>query len=117
MVCYEVSFFFFKQKTSYEMRISDWSSDVCSSDLPAHPHRVAEDDAGVLEALQALPGGTAGEVDPLRQCRQRQARVFGEQGGQLPVLLVERIQRCEACHSQHGPACAMTGWARENSHV
>src|SRR3546814_4475763 len=28
--CY---FFFFKQKTAYEMRISDWSSDVCSSDL------------------------------------------------------------------------------------
>src|SRR3546814_3312352 len=26
---------FFKQKTAYEMRISDWSSDVCSSDLPA----------------------------------------------------------------------------------
>src|SRR3546814_2569383 len=31
MIC---SFFFFKQKTAYEMRISDWSSDVCSSDLP-----------------------------------------------------------------------------------
>src|SRR3546814_12530783 len=29
------SFFFFKQKTAYEMRISDWSSDVCSSDLAA----------------------------------------------------------------------------------
>src|SRR3546814_3294144 len=29
--------FFFKQKTAYEMRISDWSSDVCSSDLPALP--------------------------------------------------------------------------------
>src|SRR3546814_9424095 len=28
-------FFFFKQKTAYEMRISDWSSDVCSSDLNA----------------------------------------------------------------------------------
>src|SRR3546814_1386699 len=28
-------FFFFKQKTAYEMRISDWSSDVCSSDLSA----------------------------------------------------------------------------------
>src|SRR3546814_18953541 len=28
-----VFFFFFKQKTAYEMRISDWSSDVCSSDL------------------------------------------------------------------------------------
>src|SRR3546814_3605316 len=32
IVC--VYFFFFKQKTAYEMRISDWSSDVCSSDLP-----------------------------------------------------------------------------------
>src|SRR3546814_1178951 len=30
--CFDV-FFFFKQKTAYEMRISDWSSDVCSSDL------------------------------------------------------------------------------------
>src|SRR3546814_13463267 len=29
----DYSFFFFKQKTAYEMRISDWSSDVCSSDL------------------------------------------------------------------------------------
>src|SRR3546814_14257346 len=29
-------FFFFKQKTAYEMRISDWSSDVCSSDLDAY---------------------------------------------------------------------------------
>src|SRR3546814_10118129 len=33
-----VCFFFFKQKTAYEMRISDWSSDVCSSDLdPTQP--------------------------------------------------------------------------------
>src|SRR3546814_12445102 len=31
-----VYFFFFKQKTAYEMRISDWSSDVCSSDLPGN---------------------------------------------------------------------------------
>src|SRR3546814_10004857 len=32
-----ILFFFFKQKTAYEMRISDWSSDVCSSDLFATP--------------------------------------------------------------------------------
>src|SRR3546814_3952077 len=32
-VCVDVLCFFFKQKTAYEMRISDWSSDVCSSDL------------------------------------------------------------------------------------
>src|SRR3546814_7132279 len=41
-------FFFFKQKTAYEMRISDWSSDVCSSDL-----------AGIA-LLFAIPAGFAG---------------------------------------------------------
>src|SRR3546814_7620836 len=53
VVPYVVCCFCFKQKTAYEMRISDWSSDVCSSDLPEragqpdrwfrpelhHPHR------------------------------------------------------------------------------
>src|SRR3546814_4891503 len=48
-------FFFFKQKTAYEMRISDWSSDVCSSDLL--PDRIVRhDDAPcgqfVLEPVQ-----------------------------------------------------------------
>src|SRR3546814_9640178 len=33
-------FFFFKQKTAYEMRISDWSSDVCSSDLSGSAHEI-----------------------------------------------------------------------------
>src|SRR3546814_10401276 len=37
IVCFFVVFFF-KQKTAYELRISDWSSDVCSSDLLAHGH-------------------------------------------------------------------------------
>src|SRR3546814_5588207 len=35
-------FFFFKQKTAYEMRISDWSSDVCSSDLNFSDRTMAE---------------------------------------------------------------------------
>src|SRR3546814_10379936 len=35
-----IFFFFFKQKTAYEMRISDWSSDVCSSDLDNDQHCV-----------------------------------------------------------------------------
>src|SRR3546814_10644803 len=35
MCDFSVFVFFFKQKTAYEMRISDWSSDVCSSDLQA----------------------------------------------------------------------------------
>src|SRR3546814_1105017 len=42
-------FFFFKQKTAYEMRISDWSSDVCSSDL--HPQRRRAD--GVARDVRA----------------------------------------------------------------
>src|SRR3546814_7717846 len=38
--CY---FFFFKQKTAYEMRISDWSSDVCSSDLDDRQPNAVDD--------------------------------------------------------------------------
>src|SRR3546814_5056961 len=34
-------FFFFRQNTAYELRISDWSSDVCSSDLIVSPQRVS----------------------------------------------------------------------------
>src|SRR3546814_2177565 len=52
-------FFFFKQKTAYEMRISDWSSDVCSSDLSAHRAgneridlRVAQPRQGLARALR-----------------------------------------------------------------
>src|SRR3546814_15601397 len=42
-------FFFFKQKTAYEMRISDWSSDVCSSDLYLNePRRVEEHGGGAI---------------------------------------------------------------------
>src|SRR3546814_5674293 len=36
LVSFFAFFFYFKQKTAYEVRISDWSSDVCSSDLTVH---------------------------------------------------------------------------------
>src|SRR3546814_2133177 len=63
------SFFFCKQKTAYEMRISDWSSDVCSSDLwssmgtaaPNTTHRLL---AG-LEAQGRLSGLITQNVDGL----------------------------------------------------
>src|SRR3546814_9428221 len=48
MYCVCICFFFFKQKTAYEMRISDWSSDVCSSDL------LVTATAGVAEEQQDL---------------------------------------------------------------
>src|SRR3546814_9454945 len=48
--------FFFKQKTAYEMRISDWSSDVCSSDLPFISQRViviaAIDETVLMRAIK-----------------------------------------------------------------
>src|SRR3546814_5139215 len=46
-MCLVLLFFFFKQKTAYEMRMSDWSSDVCSSDLlgPTVLRRLRVDDA------------------------------------------------------------------------
>src|SRR3546814_5347857 len=59
-----VVFFFFKQKTAYEMRTSDWSSDVCSSDLTAitlnamHPDLlvVRHQDSGAVALLAQKVG-------------------------------------------------------------
>src|SRR3546814_1184886 len=50
MLCYVWDFFFFKQKTAYEMRISDWSSDVCSSDLPDR-HRRRDTPAPLIDRV------------------------------------------------------------------
>src|SRR3546814_5232859 len=69
-------FFFFKQKTAYEMRISDWSSDVCSSDLAVgeagrHPHPglpVRRGDRAV--AFPALRIGRAAGVDDAQPARR-----------------------------------------------
>src|SRR3546814_5739532 len=62
-------FFFFKQKTAYEWRISDWSSDVCSSDLGARGARPSFKDAGARlgDALAA----TAKAETKLAQARHR----------------------------------------------
>src|SRR3546814_2267329 len=64
MVISQIMFFFFKQKTAYEMRISDWSSDVCSSDL-AHLPR----------------GGGGGQLHPCRRTAEPQPV-----GGEPPDL-------------------------------
>src|SRR3546814_10329970 len=55
-------FFFFKQKTAYEMRISDWRSDVCSSDLmPKRADAIAQ-----RLVLIACPGRIAIRLDQLQ---------------------------------------------------
>src|SRR3546814_6548528 len=70
-------FFFFKQKTAYEMRISDWSSDVCSSDLPAVPPSAENTTRTNLRGLSHVDHGRSpssyrqGVFDaPLGGCRR-----------------------------------------------
>src|SRR3546814_3474951 len=68
--------FFFKQKTAYEMRISDWSSDVCSSDLLATAPKVV---------LLDEPASGLDDVET-----QRLAEVLGRlRADGLAILLVE----------------------------
>src|SRR3546814_5903241 len=51
-----IIFFFFKQKTAYEMRISDWSSDVCSSDLQLRVGGAARDVRDVTAGRECAAG-------------------------------------------------------------
>src|SRR3546814_2313478 len=70
---------FFKQKTAYELRISDWSSDVCSSDLNRQwpPRRIVDRDVPA-RAMRCHP--------------PRQRAIGGHQGGGLARFLQRRAQ-------------------------
>src|SRR3546814_10453352 len=93
-MCMVSYFFFFKQKTAYEMRISDWSSDVCSSDLgkvqghrkwripdghcdtrplarKPDPHRGGHELRVLREARRGCRGTRAGRGGKQREPRQR----------------------------------------------
>src|SRR3546814_5562361 len=59
-----VFFFFFKQKTAYEMRISDWSSDVCSSDLNKRPWNLPQPNDRPAPAANPAPARIAGRAAP-----------------------------------------------------
>src|SRR3546814_12533759 len=83
-------FFFFKQKTAYEMRISDWSSDVCSSDLSSTLARRSRPSSASWPApwwspCRRLPAGcTTGKSrtlhDPGCSARHHVARLTGDAG-------------------------------------
>src|SRR3546814_7538250 len=71
-------FFIFKQKTAYEMRISDWSSDVCSSDLfstalrqSAHPLRVATSQSYRQWLIPFAPPSMPSKSWPIRSEERR----------------------------------------------
>src|SRR3546814_3727420 len=74
--CYVVCFclfFFFKQKTAYEMRISDWSSDVCSSDLLER--LLVEGRHGpVAPAAADFVGEVGKKLGPIRRVRHQIGR-------------------------------------------
>src|SRR3546814_10298972 len=80
-------FFFFKQKTAYEMRISDWSSDVCSSDL------------------RRYDAAARGWREPWRRRRRRRGR--GRGSGRSGQRLRDRRHgfpcRCKILSDRDGP--------------
>src|SRR3546814_17344249 len=77
--------FFFKQKTAYEMRISDWSSDVCSSDLDV-TEQFAECRRILGGARRRGRTRTPRLAEREQQQRHRQAEQAGHDDGDLPRL-------------------------------
>src|SRR3546814_8666808 len=89
-------FFFFKQKTAYEMRISDWSSDVCSSDLP---------DTGDFRLLSRKA------VHALQQLNERNRYMKGLFAWiGLPTAIIEydRMPRARSEERRVGKECVST---------
>src|SRR3546814_4364527 len=80
--------FFFKQKTAYEMRISDWSSDVCSSDLRAAGRRALLDPA-VRLCVRPEPAGRLPADQRCHRCRL--LRLLFPRERQLGLQLLERL--------------------------
>src|SRR3546814_19389162 len=78
--------FFFKQKTAYDMRISDWSSDVCSSDLTIATGSSIPDRRG---------GRSGGPLDHSRARRPLRMRFF-DGGGNLIVTQLREYSRPKA---------------------
>src|SRR3546814_3408248 len=98
-------FYLFKQKTAYEMRISDWSSDVCSSDLPEltalvrvprHAHLAhLREELDALARVQAEAAAEAAGYERLggQGAGRAAARDPGERLGELLSLLEIHLQR------------------------
>src|SRR3546814_4589724 len=103
-------FCFFKQKTAYEMRISDWSSDVCSSDLLALDNRIELQPLGrvdrrfkseaagtILDERHGEAGVGIGHGEPRAACIDTDARSLFAMRGIAPD------KRAVACRWVGGP--------------
>src|SRR3546814_8473561 len=91
-----IFFLFFKQKTAYEMRISDWSSDVCSSDLAigdgVDRHQADAGQERNARAHQQLSRGVDLEALP----RSGQHRGFGQRGGESGIGRIRYVENLDA---------------------
>src|SRR3546814_9812972 len=107
-------FFLFKQKTAYEMRISDWSSDVCSSDLVQPGDRiglVGRNGAGKTTTMRIL----AGEGEPYAGTVTRTGEIGylpqDPKEGDLDMLARDRVLSARGLRSEErrvGKACVRT---------
>src|SRR3546814_3283925 len=89
-------FFFFKQKTAYEMRISDWSSDVCSSDL------IERLIGTMIGKLRLLPGATGSNV-------AARDGYDAEADAAMTLVEFERWLLCQIAIYHHAPHSALGG--------
>src|SRR3546814_17003500 len=110
VICVFSFVFFFKQKTAYEMRISDWSSDVCSSDL-AGAQEVGADallQIARLADIQQIVGSAVHAIDARlrRQLGQKTAMVkaFGHRRVRIVDAMVLR---------RAGPKACSGGWGKK----
>src|SRR3546814_12365840 len=91
-LCFFLWCFFFKQKTAYEVRISDWSSDVCSSDLPTRS-KAGSDSWDLTSLLIGVNNQYRGRgVDEYRdEFAALLERAIGHAGGRAGRVLVLSI--------------------------
>src|SRR3546814_10248308 len=93
MLCLEFVFcvfFFFKQKTAYEMRISDWSSEVCSSDLVGEARLMLMTALTLADDLETVQGEIAAMRAELEALREQQKTAEG--GADALVGLAQRLE-------------------------
>src|SRR3546814_14296863 len=95
--------FYFKQKTAYEIRISDWSSDVCSSDLPPALRR-GEIDVGLL--LSPVPSDGL-QLDELRSEGWLVAMPSDHRLADYDMIAISDFagERFVDAHQAFGPGC------------
>src|SRR3546814_7817613 len=95
--------FFFKQKTAYEMRISDWSSDVCSSDLPHDIDREVVVAVPGLRVRGDLPLGEVTDHRPQRVVLLGELDVHGRPSGRRSEERRVGKECVSTCRSRWSP--------------